>query len=95
MDNLHQLSNYLQRITSDSCLTSYHISLYAVLCQKWIDNGCKNPLSISRTKVMKLARINSKATYHKVIYELIRLRYILYRPSYHPAKGSQISLLEG
>jgi hypothetical protein len=42
---------------------------------------------------MKLAKIHSKATYHKVIHELVSHGYILYNPSYHPAIGSEVSLL--
>jgi hypothetical protein len=42
---------------------------------------------------MKLARINSKATYHRVIHELTSYGYIRYSPSYHPVKGSEVSLI--
>lgn len=94
MDNLHLLSVYLQRVTSDIQLTSYHISLYTVLCQKWISNDCKSPFRISRSTVMKLARIQSKATYHKVIHKLIELGYITYRPSNDPIRGSKIYLVQ-
>ena len=94
MDHLNQLSTFLQRVTSDIHLRACHISLYTVLCQVWLENGCKNPINISRRKVMKLSRINSLSTYHRVIRELICYKYILYNPSYHPVKGSEISLLE-
>lgn len=43
---------------------------------------------------MKLAKIHSKATYHRVIQELARYGYILYNPSYHPVRGSEVSLIE-
>jgi hypothetical protein len=94
MNSLHQLSSFLQGVTSDVQLRACHISLYAVLCKGWIDNGCKNPFSITRSKVMKLARINSKATYHRIIRELTSHGHILYSPSYHPVKGSEVSLIE-
>jgi hypothetical protein len=94
MDNLSRLSNFLQRVMSDVQLRASHISVYAALCQAWINSGCKDSFSISRSRVMKLARISSKATYHKVIHKLIRCGYILYQPSYHPVKGSEVSLVE-
>jgi hypothetical protein len=95
MDNLYQLSVFLRRVTSDIQLRSCHISLYTVLCQAWINNGCRSPFNISRRKVMKLAKIHSKATYHRVMDELITHGYILYNPSYHPANGSEVFLLGG
>jgi hypothetical protein len=94
MDNLGRLSNFLQRVMSDVQLGASHISVYAALCQAWINSGCEDSFSISRSRVMKLARINSKTTYHKVIYQLAKCGYILYTPSYHPVKGSEVSLLE-
>jgi len=41
---------------------------------------------------MQLSHIRSIATYHKVIKELHAFGYIIYKPSYHPKKGSEISL---
>ena len=94
MENLHRLSKMLRNITDDVTLRTCHISLYIALCQHWIENGCKNPFNISRSKIMKLSRINSLATYHRVIQELINSKYIHYNPSYHPVKGSEVSLLD-
>jgi hypothetical protein len=94
MDNLSQLNIFLQRVMSDVQLRASHVSLYAVLCQMWISSGCQSSFSISRSRIMKLARIKSTATYHKVIHQLIKCGYILYNPSYHPVKGSKVSLVE-
>lgn len=93
MNSLDQLSVFLQRVTSDIHLRSVHIVLYAVLCQNWIINGCKNPFNISRSKIMQLTRIKSKTTYHKSMRDLEQGGYIQYSPSYHPLKGSTIVLL--
>ncbi|UIR56719.1 hypothetical protein LZQ00_02620 [Sphingobacterium sp. SRCM116780] len=41
--------------------------------------------------MMRLSKINSKATYHKAMSYLHAQRYINYKPSYNPLKGSQIS----
>ena len=94
MGQLHQLSQFLRRITADVNLRTCHISLYTVLCQVWLENGCKSPFNISRRKIMSLSRINSLATYHQVIRDLIIHRYIHYNPSYHPVKGSEVSLID-
>lgn len=94
MGQLHQLSQFLRRITADVNLRTCHISLYTVLCRVWLENGCKSPFNISRRKIMSLSRINSLATYHQVIRDLIVHRYIHYNPSYHPVKGSEVSLID-
>jgi hypothetical protein len=94
MENLHRLNIFLKRITADGRFRACHISLYTTLCQFWIENGCKCPFNISRRRIMKLSRINSLATYHLVIHELIVNKYIQYNPSYHPTKGSEVSLLD-
>ena len=44
---------------------------------------------------MSLSHIRSIATYHKVIKELQAFGYIIYKPSFHPKKGSTISLCMG
>lgn len=46
---------------------------------------------IIRDDIMRLSKINSKATYHKAMAYLHAQRYIHYKPSYNPLKGSQIN----
>jgi hypothetical protein len=41
---------------------------------------------------MKLSKIGSTATYHKCIKELNNWKYILYKPSHNPFKGSKVKL---
>jgi hypothetical protein len=60
----------------------------------YADNDFKNPVSVSRSKVMKNSKIKSIATYHKCLKDLIGWGYIKYQPSYHPAKGSLVYLNE-
>src|SRR5690606_12975794 len=48
-------------------------------------------IQIVRDDVMRLSKINSKATYHKAMGYLHKHRYINYEPSYNPFKGSKIS----
>ena len=43
---------------------------------------------------MKAAHIQSIVTYHKVIGELQAFGYLHYLPSYHPLKGSAVSLID-
>jgi hypothetical protein len=59
---------------------------------KWRADLSKNPVSIKRREIMKVAHIGSVATYHKCLKELTEFGYLDYVPSYHPSFGSQIYL---
>ena len=93
MSSVDQLDNFLRRATTDTSLTTTHLSVCMALCAAWLKNGFKNPFNISRKRLMSEAKIKSKTTYHKVIGDLAARRYLQYNPSYHPANGSQIILL--
>lgn len=76
-------------VVSDFRLTPVHIALATALCL----SSSSNPFRICRRELMLKSRIRSKATYHKVIKDLIRFRYIQYVPSYHPVQASEFKLL--
>jgi hypothetical protein len=78
------------RLISDHRVTVWHISLYVALIHKLKENDFKNPVSITRAEVMKLAHIGGIATYHKYIKELHEYGYIEYLPSYDPCKGTTV-----
>ena len=92
MNYIKHLSAIFETIDSDSRLTPYHISLYISLFRRWNLNYFKNPISISRDEIMKMAKIGSVNTYTKCIKELHLWSYIRYEPSYNPHKGSLIYL---
>jgi hypothetical protein len=93
MEILHQLDRFISSIASDERLKPTHVSLYVALCHAWISSRFQQRYNVSRRQLMMLSRIRSKATYHKTISELIEMGYISYRPSYHPVKGSSVTLL--
>lgn len=93
MDDLQRLNKLLRRVTADEDLMPFHLCLYICLCREWIANQCKNPFSVSRSRLMRMSRIRSRTTYHKIISELKTKHYISYKPSYHPVKASRVSLI--
>ncbi len=93
MDKVNQLIQLLSKATSDARLTSTHISMYCVLCYIWLVNDTKPFFNISRSKIMAASKIKSKSTYHRILADLKRSGYILYKASYHPIHGSSVSLL--
>ncbi len=93
MDKVEQLNNFLQRVTSNTSLSTMHISVCTALAVAWINNGFHNPFNISRSRLMAAARIKSKTTYHKLVTELVAFNYLSYKPSYHPKKGSEVFII--
>lgn len=86
------LAAFLQQAQHEKTILPSHISLYMAILKCWTENNHINPVSITRTELMKSGKINAKATYHKCLKDLHQLGYITYQPSYHPLKGSQIYL---
>lgn len=87
-----QLIVFLKAIAADKRVNVWHAGIYHALIHLWINNNQKNPLPISRRKVMSLAKIRSIATYHKCINDLQRFGYIDYRPSYNYVCGTKVFL---
>lgn len=84
---------FFRQVLEDNRLCPFHISLYAslIICCDPTNYGI--PFHISRSRLMRISRIRSIATYHKCLKDLIGFGHIIYEPSYQPKKGSQITLL--
>ncbi len=76
----------------DSRVNVWHLGLYMVFLHLWHQNNRQNPITISRRRVMKLARFKSTATYHKCIKDLIAFGYIDYHPTYNYYQGTRVFL---
>lgn len=85
-----ELTQFFSEVEHAEWVTPFHISIYLSLFEIWNLNHYKNPVSISRRKIMKMSKIASNATYHKCMRELVRGGYIRYSPSYHPLIGSLV-----
>ena len=93
MNYIRHLTGFFDRVANEDRLNPTHISLYMALFQYWNINRFVNPISISRSEMMSVSKICSKATYHKVIKELHEFGFIQYAPSYNPFKGSAVHLV--
>lgn len=92
MNYIRHLTGFYDRIQQDDRLNPTHISLYLALFQFWNLNHFQNPISISRTEMMRLSKISALGTYHKCIKQLQEYGYIEYLPSFNPYKGSLVNL---
>jgi hypothetical protein len=93
MNYIRHLTGFFDRVAIDDRLNPTHISLYMSLFQFWNINRFVNPISISRSEMMSISKIHSKATYHKVIKDLSAFGFIHYEPSYNPFRGSAVHLV--
>lgn len=87
------LKKFYGRFGADRQMTCWHLTLYIAIFYLWQTDGIGHTVQISRKKLMELSRINSIATYHKCIRQLVLYGYIDYTPSYHPMHGSLVRLL--
>lgn len=92
MNYIRHLTGFYDRIQQDDRLNPTHISLYLALFQFWNLNHFQNPISISRSEMMRLSKIAALGTYHKCIKQLQDFGYIEYLPSFNPYKGSLVNL---
>ncbi|PCJ98485.1 MAG: hypothetical protein COA50_02880 [Flavobacteriaceae bacterium] len=93
MNYIRHLNSVFQQFSKDSRLNPTHVSLYMALFQYWNINRFPEVFFINREEVMQMAKIGSKATYHRCLRNLDDWKYILYLPSHNPYKGSQIKML--
>jgi len=91
--------NYIKHINwifdlfhKDPNLNPTHISLYMALFREWNKNRFADQFSVSRSQLMKTAKIGSKSTYHRCISDLDEWDYISYHPSRNPHKGSEVQM---
>ena len=92
MTPINQITNFYVSIENDPRITTSHISIYMALFTCWNMNNGENPFFITRSSIMKSAKINGLGTYHRCIKELKDFGYIQYAPSYHPVLGSKVWL---
>ncbi|MDB5198721.1 MAG: Uncharacterized protein JWO92_684 [Chitinophagaceae bacterium] len=95
MEQVKELTSFYSAIKNDNRIGTTHISLYMALFQFYNLNNFCNPVYITRSLVMELAKISGLATYHKCIRDLNEFGYITYLPSYNPAIMSKVILLKG
>ena len=90
LGTVKQLTEFYAKAVNDERIGYSHVCLYMALFQLWNLNGFENPVVFKRSQLMKTAKINGRATYHKCMKDLQEYGYIQYIPTWHPAKGSKV-----
>ncbi|MCG3165039.1 MAG: hypothetical protein POELPBGB_00799 [Bacteroidia bacterium] len=87
------LNNVAIKILNEPSLRAIDISIYYALFHYWNLARFKNPISIARHEIMKLAKVGATASYSKSLWRLTDLGFISYLPSNNPIKGSQVFVI--
>jgi len=93
MTEVKEITSFFAAIKNDPRIGATHISLYMALFQFYNLNRLTNPIAITRTSVMEVAKIRGLATYHKCMRDLVECGYIEYYPSFDPGVSSKVYLL--
>lgn len=84
MERVVALTAFYKAILNDVRISPAHISLYMALFQLWKINNFQSPVIASSKEIMPMAKIDSRATYHKCMNDLVDNGYIRYIPSCNP-----------
>ena len=88
-----KLSDALAQLAKDGRLFHCHICLFIALFSLYEKSEFRDFFRVSRRELMKLSKIQSTATYHKCMQDLVAFGYINYTPSYDYYKGSWAQIL--
>ncbi len=92
MNYITHLNASLVTIYEDPRLHPGHISLYMALFFYWNLHHFPKKFYANREELMKMAKIGSRSTYHRLLNELSLWEYIIYRPTKNPRELSTVSL---
>lgn len=91
--------NYIQHLNAtlvdfygDARLSYGHVSLYMALFFYWNLHLFPDEFYANRTELMKMAKIGSKSTYHRLLKELQEFGHLDYRPAKSPHELSMVAL---
>ncbi len=90
---INELTIFYTAIREDCRIGISHICVYMALFQLYNLNHFQNPVEITRSMVMELAKISGLATYHKCMADLQEWGYIQYVASHDHRVMSTITLL--
>ncbi|WP_335965432.1 hypothetical protein [Galbibacter sp. PAP.153] len=92
MNYIKHLNAALVEIYGDERLCPGHISLYLALFFYWNMFRFPEEFPVNRKELMKMAKIGSKSTYHRLMKQLDTMGYIDYSPSNSPTRSSKVGL---
>lgn len=90
MNYIKHLNAVLVEIHGDNRLNPGHISLYLALFFYWNLHRFPEEIPVNRKELMKMGKVGSKSTYHRLLRDLDDWGYISYSPSNSPSRSSMV-----
>ena len=90
MNYIKHLNAAFHEFYTDIRLHRGHISLYMALFFYWNLHHFPDGFYANRIEIMKLAKIGSRSTYHRLIKELSEWEYINYVPTQNPTQKTMV-----
>lgn len=91
--NIKEAINFLRYFSADSRLNVWQAALLSAILILGVQQGRKQGIRVSRSKLMAIAHIHTLPTYHKYFKSLQEMGLIVYKPSYHPGFRSRVDLV--
>lgn len=82
-----KVNELLAPLVADKRVGPVHVCLYLAIWQCGEGQGVGGAVAIRREELMRLAKMEGKTTYYRVMADLARWGYVRYRPS--RSKGGQ------
>lgn len=92
MNYIKHLNATFHKFYGDDRLNYAHLSLYFALFFYWNLHGFPDGFYANRTEIMKLAKIGSRSTYHRLIKDLSDWEYIEYLPTQNPTQKTMVRM---
>ena len=89
---ISHLNGVLRKFADDDKISSSHRSLYLAFFELWNQKRFSKTIILNSKKVMALAKIRSRTTYHKLLRDLTNWGYLKYHPSTSPKMGSLVEM---
>ena len=94
MNYVTHLNAVFREFYSDKRLHSGHIGLYMALFFYWNLHHFAIRFYANRIEIMKMAKIGSRSTYHRLIKELSDWDYIEYLPTQNPTQKTMVRMCQ-
>ncbi len=93
MELFPPLTGFDKAIADDTRIGATHISIYMALLQQWNLADGNNPVDVSRSVIMKSAKIYGRHTYNQCMNHLHDYGYIIYLPAANGSVMSKVILM--
>ena len=86
------LLEVLESLTNDPRVGPIHLCLYLALWRCWEKADWAGEFVVKRMELMRMAKVQGKTTYYRVMRELHEMGYVGYRPGKHTRKGTVVGM---